>query len=53
MSIFNGIFSSKGRSSNYKNLIQSQFLDEINTIILVLENLDYLDKETIKKKLES
>ena len=53
MSIFDGIFSSKGRSSNYKNLIQSQFLDEINTIILVLENLDYLDKETIKKKLES
>lgn len=53
MSIFDGIFSSKGRSSNYKNLIQSQFLDEINTIILVLENLDYLDKEIIKKKLES
>lgn len=53
MSIFDGIFSSKGRSSNYKNLMQSQFLDEINTIILVLENLDYLDKETIKKKLES
>ncbi len=53
MGIFNGIFSSKGKEKNYKNLIQSQFLDEINTIILVLENLDYLDKESIKRKIES
>lgn len=53
MGIFNGIFSSKGKEKNYKNLIQSQFLDEINTIILVLENLDYLDKDSIKRKIES
>lgn len=53
MGIFNGIFSSKGKEKNYKNLIQSQFLDEINTIILVLENLGYLDKDSIKRKIES
>ena len=52
MSILDVLFSSKGKEKGDKNLIQSQFLDEINTIILVLENLDYLDKESIKRKLE-